>query len=101
MSQAEPSNVSLQDVVGISPNVVFRTLDGEAVLLNLQSGVYFGLNETGTTIWNILSENGSLETTHSLIVRQYTVEPEVAKRDLLQLTAALLEKGLITVRAGK
>ena len=101
MSQPDPRHVSLQDVVTISPDVVFRDLEGEAVLLNLQSGVYFGLNETGTTIWNILSKNGSLETTYSQILGQYAVEPEVAKRDLLQLTAALVEKGLITVLAGK
>ena len=98
MGQSEP-NVSLQDVVSLSPDVVFRTLEGEVVLLNLQSGVYFGLNETGTTIWNFLNENGSLEATHSQMVKQYAVEPEVAKRDLLQLISSLLEKGLITLRA--
>jgi len=97
MSQIEPPRVSLQDTVKISSDVVFRNLDGEAVLLNLQSGIYFGLNETGTKIWGILSENESLERVYSLILQEYAVEPDLAKRDLLELTAQLVEKGLVTV----
>jgi hypothetical protein len=95
MSHIEPE-ISLADPIKISPDVVFRTLDGEAVLLNLQSGVYFGLNEMGTKIWNILAENCSLEEVHSRILQEYAVEPELAKTDLLKLTAQLLEKGLVT-----
>jgi hypothetical protein len=97
MSQIDPDKISLRDAIQVSPDVVFRNLEGEAVLLNLQSGVYFGLNETGTRIWNILSENGSLEQAYSRIVGEYDVEPELAKTDLLKLTGQLFEKGLVTV----
>jgi hypothetical protein len=97
MSQTEPRKVSLQDAIKISPDVVFRNLEGEAVLLNLQSGVYFGLNETGTMIWNILAENASLNDACARIVQEYAVEPDLAKSDLLKLTAQLLEKGLVTI----
>jgi hypothetical protein len=97
MSEIAPQKVSLQDVIKISPEVVFRDLDGEAVLLNLQSGVYFGLNETGTQIWNILSENGRLEEVYSRILNDFSVEPDLAKSDLLMLTEQLVEKGLVTI----
>ena len=96
MSEIRP-DISLQDVVRVGPDVVFRILDGEAVLLNLKSGVYFGLNEMGTNIWNNLAENGSLEAVYSRILEQYAVEPEVVKSDLLRITGELLDKGLVSV----
>jgi len=47
--------------VTIPDDVVFRDLAGEAVILNLASGIYFGLNEVGTRMWNLLAEHGSTE----------------------------------------
>ena len=52
---------TLQDVITISPDVVFRDLDGEAVLLNLALGIYFGLNEVGTRMWNLLHQYSVLQ----------------------------------------
>ncbi len=40
----------------LSPDVVFRDLDGEAVILDLVSGTYFGLNEVGTRVWRLVDE---------------------------------------------
>ena len=45
---------TLKDVITISPDVAFRDLDGEAVLLNLATGTYFGLNEMGTRMWHLI-----------------------------------------------
>jgi hypothetical protein len=101
MSQPEQRKISLQDAVTISPDVVYRDLDGEAVLLNVRSGVYFGLNETGTQIWNILAGNSSLQDAYSRIVQEYSVEPELARNDLLKLAAQLVEKGLVSLSPAK
>jgi hypothetical protein len=53
--------LALRDTVRINDDVVFRELEGEAVLLNLETGVYFGLNEVGTRIWSLLQERVSLK----------------------------------------
>ena len=36
------------------PDVVCREIEGEAVLLHLGTGIYFGLNAVGTRIWQLL-----------------------------------------------
>ena len=72
-------------------------IDGEAVLLNFQSGVYFDLNGTGTDIWNILTDNGSLAIAHSRLLEKYTTAPEIIEQDLIALTSALMANGLITL----
>lgn len=43
----------------IPEDIVFRDLAGEAVILNLGTGMYFGLNVVGTKIWRLISEECS------------------------------------------
>ena len=54
------TSISLDSRVTIGPDVVFRELDGEAVILNLETGLYFGLNEMGTRIWQRLDAHGEV-----------------------------------------
>ena len=87
--------LSLHDTVLLSDQVVFRELDGEGVLLHLDKGIYFGLNDVGTRIWALLQEKGSLQTVFEALQRQYQVEPERLEKDLLALIAQMLEKNLV------
>ena len=86
---------SLEDTVRISEDVVFRELDGEAVLLHLGTGIYFGLNEVGTRIWTLLGQDGSLQSVLDAMVKQYDVAPDRLEKDLLQLVEQMREKGLV------
>ena len=90
-----PMKFSLQDTVRISEDVVFRELDGEAVLLNLDSGIYFGLNEVGTRIWTVLGQDGALQSVFDAMKQQYDVVPERLEKDLLELVEQMSSKGLV------
>ena len=85
----------LDDTVQISEDVVFRELDGEAVLLHLGTGIYFGLNEVGTRIWTLLGQNGSLQSVLDDMLKQYDAAPDRLEKDLLQLVEQMREKGLV------
>jgi len=81
----------------VGSDVVFRELDGEAVLLNLDSGVYFGLDEVGTRVWALLVEHGTLERVCSLLVEEYDVEPAVLEQDVSRLVEEMRHKGLVVL----
>lgn len=89
--------VSLSHVVHPSDDAVFRDLDGEGVVLNLSSGVYFGLNEVGTRIWQLIEQFGTLTAVHDAVVREFDVDGETAGRDLVELVSELAERGLVRV----
>lgn len=89
----------LGDRLTVSPDVVFRELEGEAVLLDLESGTYFGLNAVGTRIWSLIQERDSLRAVLDAITAEYDARPEVLERDLLRLAAELCAKGLTRVEA--
>jgi hypothetical protein len=83
--------------IRISDDVVFRDLAGEAVILNLSSGVYFGLDEVGTRMWQLLSEHGDDTKALALLLDEYEVDAEQLRQDFDQLIGQLRAKGLILV----
>ena len=82
----------------VSDDVVFRELDGEAVILNLSSGTYFGLDRIGTRAWRLIEEHGSLDRVVQQLVEEYDVSAETLRADLSALFDALVAKGLLVWR---
>jgi hypothetical protein len=80
-----------------SHDVTHTVLDGEAVLLDLDSGVYYTLNRVGTAIWELLGDDRPVETIVAAIREQFDVPEEVARRDLLALLRRLRDEGLVVV----
>ena len=88
---------TLASRVRAKDDILFQELQGEAVLLNLNSGVYFGLDPVGTRIWQLLSEHDLLSDIAQTIVAEYDVAEERCTADLLTLVADLDRHGLVTV----
>jgi hypothetical protein len=80
-------------------DVLFQELQGEAVLLNLDSGIYFGLDAVGTRMWQLIVEQEQLAEVARSIVAEYDVSQEQCAADLLALVARLEAQGLVTVTA--
>jgi hypothetical protein len=81
--------------VRIPSHVVHRSFEQETVLLNLHTGAYHGLNETGGRMLTLLAETGSVRSTADAIARETSHPVEDVERDLTQLCADLAERGLI------
>jgi len=90
-------NFTLSQQAKPSDDVLFQEVGGEAVLLNLASESYFGLDPVGTRIWVLLSEDGSLQRAFDLLCDEYEVEPAQLEADLLGLVEKLAESGLVNV----
>jgi Coenzyme PQQ synthesis protein D (PqqD) len=93
------SRPTLASVVTINPDITFRELDGEIVILNLETGVYFGLDEVGARTWRLIEDHGSLGTVLARLRAEYDAAPAVLERDLLELVDQLCAKGLTRVAA--
>lgn len=89
--------LTLRDSITIPDDVLFRELDGEAVLLNLESGVYFGLNAVATRMWQLIAEQHSLSTVLDTLVAEYEADQHALEADLLELGRQLCANGLATV----
>ncbi len=79
----------------VSRRVLSRVLDGDAVLLDLGSGNYFGLNAVGTAIWQALGEGATVAELEARVLAEFDVDRATARRELEDLLADLLARGLI------
>lgn len=90
-------SISLDGTVRIGDDTVFRELAGEAVLLQLEAGMYYGLDPVGTRLWQLMAERGRLRDVFEAAVQEFDIDNETLQRDLLALVATLAEKKLVTV----
>ncbi|HXT35656.1 MAG TPA: PqqD family protein [Chloroflexota bacterium] len=78
----------------VSDSVVDAVLGDEAILLNVASGMYFGLDPVGTRIWELLVEGAGKQEILGRVLDEYDVEPERARTDVEAFIQALASKGL-------
>jgi hypothetical protein len=90
--------LTLSSPVRCVADVASREIAGEAVLLHLAQGTYFGLNGVATRAWALLSGGASMAEVHAALLEEYEVEPDVLRADLVAWAEALLAHGLIEER---
>ncbi len=76
--------------------IVWRNLEGEAVLLNPNSGKYYGLNEVGCSFWEKVNGTNSLESIINLLLEEYDVERETLEQDIIELATNMEERKIIS-----
>ncbi len=93
-----PDQDGLDRVVRVADDVIFRELHGEAVILDLASSMYFGLDPVGTRIWQLCAAHGSLRTVWEAMQQEFDASSEPLKADLLAFVDELLANGLLAVQ---
>ena len=79
-----------------SPDVVVTELENkEAVLLHLGTKMYFGLNEAGLLIWQMLSGNLTIEETSERLQWEFDITPEKAEESVINLINELITEKLV------
>jgi hypothetical protein len=91
------TEITLDTRIHPSDKALFRNVEGEAVLLGLNAGAYFGLDSVGTRIWELIAERGLLRDVLAGMVDEFEVEESQAQADLMRLVQELLAKDLVVV----
>ncbi len=80
----------------VHPSVVATQIDGEAILLHGDTGVFFGLNTLGTEIWRHLCSGLDYDTIVSILVEEYNAEEYQIRVDVSEFLSTLEARGLIS-----
>lgn len=86
-------------LIQLSDDALFQEIGGEAVILDLASAAYFGLEQVGVRLWQLLQEDPSLERALGRLETEFEVEPERLREDVSVLVAELIEAGLASESA--
>lgn len=76
-------------------HVTASIIDGEAIIINLASGLYYSLDQTGALAWQLLSRGHSVGESAAGLAQAYGANAVEVEADLLRLAAELLEQGLV------
>ena len=89
--------VSFTDRAAAPDHVLVRFVDREAVLLNIETEEYFGLDETGARMWQVVTAAPNIDTAYRELLAEFDVEPELLRSNLMELLSRLVDSGLLRV----
>ncbi|MBA2671298.1 MAG: PqqD family protein [Gemmatimonadetes bacterium] len=92
------SVITASTIVVATEDQVSCPVADEVAILNLEEGVYYGLNPVGTRIWGLLQEPCTVAAIHATLLAEFDVDPARCEQDLLALLNELALHRLIEVR---
>jgi hypothetical protein len=97
-SPSDNRDISTSSIVVAAKDQVSSDLAGETILLSMQSAMYYGLDQVGSRIWELVRDPIRVSDLRDAIEREYDVEAERCEADVLAFLRELAFKGLIEVR---
>lgn len=76
-------------------NVAAKVMDGEAIIINLASGVYYSMDKAGATLWSLIQAGYNLDECTGALARLYNAAPERVRGDVERVAEELLREELI------
>ena len=91
------TELSRSSKIVISKDVVSCDLGGETAMLDMKEGIYYGLNEMGTTIWEFIQKPITIQEVIDKILEEYDVDEETCYVDLVELVEQMFKNGLVEI----
>jgi hypothetical protein len=91
--------LNLDQTATLSSNVVTQEINGETVLLDLASEYYFGLDEIGTRVWQLLAEKKNLRSVVSTLLSEFDVAEATLLADIDKLMQDITKQGLVSLQS--
>ena len=90
-----PESLIESTAVVASNSCLSSKLEGETVILHTDADTYYGLNEVGTYVWDLLQQPRTVEELCHAVASEYDVTCDECRDDIHALVAELLEYGLV------
>jgi hypothetical protein len=93
----ETTMIDESSVVVAAEHQTSAEVDGESVILDLEEGIYYGLNPVGARIWSEIQEATAVEEITAAITAEYDVDAGQCREDVISLLQDLHENDLIKI----
>lgn len=89
--------VNLDSVISKNKEIDDTDLDGEKVMMNLEKGQYFMMNEVGSRIWELVEGNTPIVNIIEALTNEYEVDEETCEKTVMEFLGRLKDADLINV----
>ncbi len=93
-------NVLLSKRITVPEHVLFRRIENEMVILDLDAERYYGLDDVGTAMWLALTGIGSGRAAADRLLEVYDVDRDTLEADLVRLLERLSDRALLVLHEG-
>lgn len=90
--------INTDTVISKTEGVVLAELDGKVVMMSIENGQYYGLDEVGSIIWEMMSEPVQVKNVIDRLMQEYEVTREECEKDVMAFLEKLYEKKLIILK---
>lgn len=87
-----------QTILKRKSGLMTANMDGAAVMMDISTGKYFNLGQTGGRIWELLEQPLRVEKLICALIEEYNVTYERCREDVLPFLQQLVDKGLLIVQ---
>ena len=88
-------DIAADTIIRRTDSQVSTAMEGETILLQLESGNYFSLNEVGALVWNELEAPRTVQELCDRVCTEYEVDAQLCLRDVMQLIQHLLKEQMV------
>jgi hypothetical protein len=92
-------DITPDSIVVAAEGQVSCEVDNEAALLNLKTGVYYGLDPMGAYIWRLLAAPIEVRMLQKKIVSEFAADADVVAKDITDFLTEMLSAGLVDVKS--
>ena len=97
MAQLTSNNLNKNTLLARNPDLIGADMDGEMVMMSIDKGAYYGINNMGSWIWNLLENEMTVLAIIDSVCDAYEVEAKRAHKDIMEFLNNLLEHGLVII----
>lgn len=90
-------NITEQTSVIKGDEVVSSIMDNETIMMSIENGEYYGINPVGSQIWEQIKTPRKVADICKIMCREFNVEPEQCRRDVVNFLNQMVEKGIIAI----
>jgi hypothetical protein len=96
--QMSSHSISKDSIIVVIADQVSSDLADESVILNLKNGTYYGLNEVGSAIWQLIQEPKAVSDICESMLQEYDVDAQTCEKEVQSLLTDLLNAQLVEIR---
>lgn len=94
------TDLQLHTTIVRSPDQVSGDLDGKIVLLSIENGQYYNMNEVGSRIWALLEESMTVSTLIDRLLTEFEIDRATCEKETFAFLAQLEKDKLLKVGGG-
>lgn len=83
----------------VTEGCVSCDMNGEKVVLNTKTGLYFGIDGVGARVWECLADTASVDSMVGVLLEEFEVAEELLRKDVGEFVGNLIEQGLVRENA--